>query len=493
MAFAFTREPIEAAALAAAVTDPAAGGFAAFEGRVRNHSEGRAVMRLDYEAFEPLALAEGADIVARAVAAHGATAARCVHRLGTLAVGDTAVWVGVAAPHRAEAFAACRAIIDAVKHRLPIWKKEHYAGGDSGWVNCDHCAPTLPATGYDYSRQMTLPEVGASGQQRLSQATVVVIGAGGLGCTVLAGLAGAGIGTLRVIDHDLVEASNLHRQPLYGVADIGRPKAVVAAERLSAANPSIRVEAQPIRVAVDNVEAIVASGAVIVDCSDNFATKFLINDAAVAAGRVAVLASVFQYEGQLQVVRPGRDASCLRCVWPEATRDGLIGNCAQAGVLGPVPAALGALQAMEVLKHLLDLPGQLQNELLLIDLLQTGVQRLAAPRNAACRAHAAGAGAKSAVESPADLELELSLADAERRGYRIIDIRNPDEWAREPLPGASHERIAMPDLLGGQRLHDESRYLLVCAHGIRSLAAAAELRARGSANVWSLKGGIAGA
>ncbi|HWN05608.1 MAG TPA: molybdenum cofactor biosynthesis protein MoaE, partial [Steroidobacteraceae bacterium] len=166
-AFEFSTAPVDAAALAAPLVRPAAGGFAAFEGRVRDLNEGRRVIALDYEAFEALAIEQGARIVEAAIARHGAIAGRCVHRLGPLGVGDVAVWVGVAAPHRAEAFAACREIIDAIKHRLPIWKKEHYADGDSGWVNCEHAAAHAPAAaGFDYSRQRALPEVGDAGQAR---------------------------------------------------------------------------------------------------------------------------------------------------------------------------------------------------------------------------------------------------------------------------------------------------------------------------------------
>jgi molybdopterin synthase catalytic subunit len=138
--FSFTRAPLDAAAARALLADPACGGYAAFEGWVRDHNEGAAVRRLEYEAFEALAVREGERILAEASARFGVAHAACVHRLGELAIGELAVWVGVSAAHRDEAFRACRYIIDEVKHRLPIWKKEHYLNGDSGWVNCERCA-----------------------------------------------------------------------------------------------------------------------------------------------------------------------------------------------------------------------------------------------------------------------------------------------------------------------------------------------------------------
>src|SRR5437868_8557700 len=138
--FRFSRAPIEAAALRAELADPACGGYAAFEGWVRDHNEGLSVRHLEYEAFEPLAVKEGERIIAEAIERFGIEQAACVHRIGDLAIGEMAVWVGVSARHRAEAFQACRYIIDEVKHRVPIWKKEHYENGDSGWVNCERCA-----------------------------------------------------------------------------------------------------------------------------------------------------------------------------------------------------------------------------------------------------------------------------------------------------------------------------------------------------------------
>ncbi len=491
-AFEFTHDVIDPVALAATLADPAAGGFTAFEGWVRDHNEGRGVSRLEYEAFEELAQAEGERIVADALRRRGALRARCVHRLGALAVGEMAVWIGVAAAHRAEAFAACRQIIDEIKHRLPIWKKEHYADGDSGWVNCTNCAEAAIAPDFDYSRQVALPEIGEAGQHRLAQSSVMIIGAGGLGCAVLTGLAGAGVGKLFIVDDDVVDPANLHRQPLYNPNDVGRPKAEVAAARLASYNPTIRLLPIPVRLNAENAGELVAQADIVVDCSDNFATKFLVNDAAVLAGRPAVLASVYQYEGQLQVVRADARGSCLRCQWPEATRDGLVGNCAQSGVLGPVPAVLGSLQAMEVLKLLLDLPGQLRDEVLLVDLLDSGQRRISAPRARECQDRCTRVRPPAATTPEQELEVLLPLAEAAARGYRIIDIRNPDECALAPLPLGEHDAIPLPGLLDhAMALDPRLRYLLVCAHGIRSRAAAEHLRAVGRGNVWSLRGGLA--
>jgi len=515
--FDFSRQPLDPAALSTSLADVAAGGFATFEGWVRNENEGREVRRLDYEAFEELALKEGSRIVAEAMQRFGVRGARCVHRLGELGLGELAVWVGVASGHRAEAFAACRYIIDEVKHRVPIWKKEHYLDGDSGWVNCERCAeaahahhdhahdhdhdsgqvirtPPAAASAPDYSRQMVLKEVGLAGQRRLAASSVVVVGAGGLGCPVLSYLAGAGVGTLHVVDGDRVEASNLHRQPLFAMADVGRPKAEVAAEKLAALNPSIRVQAHLTRFTEENAAGLVALGELVIDCSDNFATKFLVNDAAVLAGKPAVMASIYQYEGQLQVARPDAGGSCLRCLWPEATRDGMVGNCAEAGVLGPVPGLFGNLQAMEALKLLLDLPGQLRDEILLVDLLGLQQHRLRAPRCAEC---AGGRCARITGLQPArvteGLELSLLLEEAAAAGYRIVDLREPGETARAPITAVENFAWPMARLLdeAPAKLDPEQRYLLVCSMGVRSRAAAEVLRARGLQQVFSLSGGLA--
>jgi adenylyltransferase/sulfurtransferase len=505
-AFAFSAEPLAPVHLRTVLEDPGAGGYASFEGWVRDHNEGRRVERLEYEAFETLAVREGERVVAEAIERFGVARAACVHRVGTLGIGELAVWVGVSAAHRAEAFAACRYIIDEVKYRLPIWKKEHYADGDSGWVNCERCAAPGQAADagdsyrhdhghaaafvHDYSRQTVLPEVGAAGQARLAAASVLVVGAGGLGVPVLQYLAAAGVGRIGIVDGDRVEASNLHRQPLYGVDDVGRPKAAVAAARLARLNRDLRVETIEAQVTPANVDDLVARFDLVAECTDNFRAKFMINDAVLRAGRPAVFASVHQYEGQVQVYRPLPHWPCLRCLWPEAPRDGLVGNCAEAGVLGPVPATLGAMQAMQALKRLLGLDAGETPSLVTVDLLTLATQRLAARRNPACDHDAPGA---RAVAADAPLELEFAtLAEALESGLELVDIREAWEHAVDPPGLEIPSRLPLSELMQGRaRFPADGRYLVVCAHGVRSLSLTEHLRAEGQAEVYSLKGGLA--
>ena len=519
-AFAFSTTPIDTAAGRAALADPACGGYATFEGWVRNHNEGRAVLRLEYEAFAALAEREGERIVSEAIARFGVERAACIHRVGDLALGEMAVWVGVSSRHRAEAFAACRYIIDEVKHRVPIWKKEHYVDGASGWVNCERCAlpgehastalsvhdhahahddhthahasEASPAVdGADYSRQIALPEVGIAGQQRLRDGSVLVVGAGGLGVPVLQYLAAAGVGRIGIVDGDVIEASNLHRQPLYGVADIGKSKAAVAAARLREANPATTLAVHAERATASNVGDWLARYDVVVECSDNFATKFVVNDAAVSLGKPAVFASVYQYEGQLQVYLPREDWPCLRCLWPEAPRDGLVGNCAQAGVLGPVPATLGAMQAMQALKILLGLTVEATPALHVFDLLGMHWRTLRSARNPGCD-HSPRT-LQLPTTDPATLELEFpTLAAARASGLTLIDIR--EAWERASDDPAEQIEWHLPlsaFMQGAVALPQEGRYLLVCAHGVRSLALTEHLREMGYGEVYSLTGGLA--
>jgi adenylyltransferase/sulfurtransferase len=339
----------------------------------------------------------------------------------------------------------------------------------------------------DYSRQLLLKEIGAKGQAALARARVLIVGLGGLGSPVMQYLAGAGVGCLGLVDADALDASNLHRQPIYALRDVGAPKVDLARVAVAEINPSVRVETHAARFDADNALDLIRSYDMVVDCSDNFRTKFLINDAAVLAHKPAVFASVYQYEGQLQVYKPDPRHSCLRCLWPDAVADGVVGNCAEAGVLGPVPGAFGTLQAMLCLKILLQMSGQLEGELLLLDFTNFTSMKLKAPRRAECLAPAC-AHVRELTREDAGIEMVLgSLAAAAEHGLEVIDIRTAEEVAARPA-GARH--IPMTDLLANPKLLEPARdALLVCATGKRSLAAALQLRRRGIA-VHSLSGGL---
>jgi adenylyltransferase/sulfurtransferase len=509
-AFRFSTESLAPDTYRAGLEDATCGGYASFEGWVRDHNEGKRVERLEYEAFVTLAEREGARIVAEAIEKFGVRRAACVHRVGDLALGDLAVWVGVSSAHRAEAFAACRYIIDEVKQRVPIWKKEHYVDGDSGWVNCERCAGAVAASSHfhahghghahaeaprpeyvpDYSRQVVLPDVGVKGQARLEAAAVLVVGAGGLGVPVLQYLAAAGIGQIGIADGDIVEASNLHRQPLYGPMDIGLPKAQVALRRLAELHPTTQFHALGERATASNVGQWLPDYDLVVDCTDNFATKFLLNDAAVTLGKPAVFASVYQYEGQLQIYLPRPDWPCLRCLWPEAPRDGLVGNCAQAGVLGPVPATLGAMQSMQALKILLGLQADARPAVHTFDLLEMHWHTLKAVRNPACDHGARDLASQIPMD---DIEVDYSsLDDARNSGLTLVDIR--EDWERaldDPDDQIEWHAPLSAVVEGHATLPRDGRYLIVCAHGVRSLALTEHLRAQGYASVYSLAGGLA--
>src|SRR5580692_359355 len=267
----------------------------------------------------------------------------------------------------------------------------------------------------DYSRQLLLKEIGAKGQAALARARVLIIGLGGLGSPVLQYLAGAGVGHLGLVDADVLDASNLHRQPIYALSDVGKPKVDLARAAVTGINPSVQVETHGARFNAGNALELIRAYDIVVDCSDNFRTKFLVNDAAVLAQKPAVFASVYQYEGQLQVYKPDLQHACLRCLWPDAVADGVVGNCAEAGVLGPVPGAFGTLQAMLCLKILLQMSGQLEGELLLLDFMNFSSLKLKAPRRVECRAPGC-AHVRELAREDHGIEIELhSLAEAAER------------------------------------------------------------------------------
>lgn len=510
--FDLSAEALRPDALKRSLERRAAGACVTFEGWVRDHNEGRRVLRLEYEAYPELCRTEGGRIVAEAVRRHGLLAAHCVHRTGALEIGDAAVWVGAVSPHRAEAFAACRYIIDAIKCSVPIWKKEHYEDGDSGWVNCERCAGTehgahdgacgharehggapdaaeVTPSAY-YARQMRLPEVGSAGQERLARARALVVGAGGLGCPALQYLAGAGVGGIGICDADAVDLSNLHRQPLFRPEQIGMNKAEAAAGFVRALNPMIDVRAYPVRLEAGNAAVLFRDHDIVLDCTDNLETKFLLNDAAVREGKTLIQASIHQYEGQLFAYAPGGKAPCLRCLWRVMPAPDCVGSCAEAGVLGAVPGVFGALQAAEALKHLLQLPDRLEGRMVFFDLLGFRASSVRIRQDMACPSCGAGTPADRGEEAPVGIAAD-GPEDPRIAGMAVIDLREPAEAAAAPVawPGMRHIPLsAFP--LDPPPIDADTPCLLCCGRGVRSRMLALRLREQGCARVYSLEGGL---
>lgn len=242
-----------------------------------------------------------------------------------------------------------------------------------------------------YSRHLLLPEIGLQGQRRLRDARVALIGAGGLGSPVALYLAAAGVGTLTLIDDDVVDRSNLQRQVLHGEADVGHAKVASAKARLLALNPALHVVCHQTRLLADNVEALLGGHDVVVDGTDNFSTRYLVNEACVRMNLPLVYGAVERFRGQVSVFWPGQSGGCYRCVFPEPPPAELAPNCAEAGVLGVLPGLVGMLQATETLKLLLDIGQPLLGTLLCVDALGMQFDRIPLGRDAACTTCAAKA------------------------------------------------------------------------------------------------------
>jgi molybdopterin-synthase adenylyltransferase len=238
-----------------------------------------------------------------------------------------------------------------------------------------------------YARHVILDEVGEAGQARLLSSRVLVVGAGGLGSPLLLYLAAAGVGTLGILDDDVVELSNLQRQVIHTTRNIGRPKVASAAETIAAINPEVTVEAEAVRLNAANAADFIARYDLVADGSDNFATRYLLNDACYLGKKPLVSAALLRFDAQLSVFKAhlGPPHPCYRCLFPEAPPDDLIPRCDQAGIFGALAGSVGALQATEVLKELLGLGDSLSGRLLIYDGLATEFRTIRIPRDPACR------------------------------------------------------------------------------------------------------------
>ncbi|MEI6107746.1 MAG: ThiF family adenylyltransferase [Opitutae bacterium] len=483
--FELTDQPIDSAALQARLARPEAGALTLFEGRVRNHHLGQPVTKLEYEAFDAMARQEGEAIVHETEQMYPGVLVLCVHRTGTLSIGEVAVWIGVASAHRQAGFAACRHMIEELKLRLPIWKKEHHPGGATEWVNCSAEAIAQTHSDEAHIRQVALPEVGAAGQARLAAARVLVVGVGGLGCPATLYLAGAGIGQLTLVDSGKVERSNLHRQVLFTAAEIGAPKALAAAARLRLHSPAARMVAQNCELTPLNVRSLVAGHSVVLDCSDNHVTRFLLHDACLALGVPLVSAAVHRFEGTLDVFRRGT-GGCLHCLWLGRSPAELdtTGNCAGGPVFGPAVGVLGVMQAAEVIKLLLGREGDAVHQTRLVNLLdgiQLNIERLARPDCPVCsRLDQLRTVKSNPIADPA-LFLDPAAVAALGQGARTVYLTEPGE----AVP-AGKTSIPALDLARLRELTITAPLVLTCRHGVRSAALARLLRAEGMKQVFAL-------
>ena len=237
-----------------------------------------------------------------------------------------------------------------------------------------------------YARHIVLPEVGGIGQTKLLQARVLVVGAGGLGAPLLLYLAAAGVGTLGVVDDDAVDLSNLQRQVIHATDRIGMPKVDSAAEAVAAVNPEVRLVAHPARLGSDNAAQLIAGYDVIADGSDNFETRFTLNDACHEAGKTLVAAALLRFEGQLATFKSGlgEGLPCYRCLYSSPPPPGMIPSCAEGGVLGALAGTMGSLQATEILKEVMGIGESLAGHLLIYDALTTTIRKMALKRDPRC-------------------------------------------------------------------------------------------------------------
>jgi len=533
--FKINKTKINHQALEERLTNGAAGALATFSGWVRNHNDGHCVLTLEYEAYEALAEKEAANIIAEAKTRFAIIEAICEHRVGVLAIGDMAVFVGVTAAHRGAAFDACRFIIDEIKLRLPIWKKETYQTGESGWVNCGmheahrHATPAISERDF-YSRQNQLPEFRGGRQKALTEARVLVVGAGGLGCPALQHLAGAGIGHLTVCDDDLVSVDNLHRQNLFNINDIGHSKAETACHKLSLVNPFIEIKPLAQRLTADNAKEILQNHDVVLDCTDNLKTKFILADACGDLPIALLQASIYQYEGQLLLSQSGKCSSgqCFRCLWPENAgleldEQDCVQNCAEAGIVGAIAGIMGSIQAFECIKLLMGMQSILHTHVLLFDLLTLQTSQLKVKRSPNCALCQSSMQVDSAqktdqkslkVVAQSDLPIELLPEEfhqiTQATSVIAVDIREEDEKDSQSekqideLCARLKDRIdikngftvskqsmpvSMIDLTA-LKLDATAHYLFFCQSGARSSNMVRQLRQHGFEKVSSLNGGL---
>ena len=368
---------------------------------------------------------------------------------------------------------------------------------------------------YRYARHIALPDIGLEGQQRLKSGRVLCVGAGGLGSPLALYLAAAGVGTIGMVDDDVVDESNLQRQLLHGTRDVGRSKLDSAVERLFDVNPNVKIEPHYTRLSSSNALEIFGGYDVVVDGTDNFPTRYLVNDACVLLGIPNVYGSVFRWEGQVSVFA-SKSGPCYRCLFREPPPPGLVPNCAEGGVLGALPGIIGTMQAMEAIKLILGAGKSLVGRLMIFDALEMSWREVALRRNPTCPVcgdeptqlnlidYDVFCGVKSepggevtgASETDVGTVEEIVPREASRLlGEEVppflLDVREPWEWAVSNLGDHGARLISLGELTDRMSEVPSDRSVIVyCRSGQRSRTGVRLLLEGGRRNVLSLRGGL---
>jgi adenylyltransferase/sulfurtransferase len=351
-----------------------------------------------------------------------------------------------------------------------------------------------------YQRQTLLPEIGTGGQEKLKNARVLVIGAGGLGCPVLLYLTAAGVGTLGVIDGDTVSESNLPRQILYRSSDVGLPKVQIAIERLKEANPFVTIRSYAYLLNRNNALDILREYDVVVDCTDNFAARYLTNDACVLLNKPFVYAAIHRFEGQVAVFNytnaQAEQGPTYRCLFPEPLGPGQVPSCNEAGVIGVLPGLIGLYQANEVIKIITGVGHVLNGELLVMDLLEMTHRKIRIRRSPGAghirelidyEVFCNGSFNPDEVRALSASELDEKITSGE--DWKLIDVREPYEFDICRLPLST--LIPMSRIAGQlDRIPRDKPVVLYCHHGMRSAQVIRYLQQQGFSNLYNLSGGI---
>ncbi|HEX6148622.1 adenylyltransferase/sulfurtransferase MoeZ [Nocardioides sp.] len=365
-----------------------------------------------------------------------------------------------------------------------------------------------------YSRHLIIPDVGMAGQKRLKNAKVLVIGAGGLGSPALLYLAAAGVGTIGIAEFDEVDESNLQRQVIHSQSDIGRPKAESARDSITGVNPYVEVVLHNERLDNDNVKQVFAGYDLIIDGTDNFATRYMVNDAAYFLGIPYVWGSIYRFDGQASVFAPmlGDDLPCYRCLYPEPPPPGMVPSCAEGGVLGVLCASIGAIQGTEAIKLITGIGDPIAGSLMIYDALEMEYRKLKVRKDPNCAlcgenptvtdlidydtfcgavSDAAADAAAGATISVTDLEQMLKERADGTRDFTLVDVREPNEYEINKIP----DSVLIPkgEILNGhafEQLPQDKPVVLYCKTGVRSAEALAVLKGAGYSDAVHVGGGV---